>query len=1623
MILRKATEYEYFQWVRSKYNPNDPGLTLSYQFRLVGNIDVIKLNHVLNRIISEHFNSLLGYFLERDNGLYIGENVLPKIVLGQECEESLWSSRESIDPAGDKLFRFTYFIKETSVVLLKLEFSHLVFDGTCYKPFISLLSEYWCNNFTAQAALDLPTLHVFPPDADSLAYWRNALKGRRMYQRLPFCYKTSKGAGTSLSVKKTLTEANLAPISELLKRNGATLFQFIVAVTSAMVSCYENREGKDECVVIFYTVNSRRESAPYGCNTNLIPMFVNVDCCKSGSGLLNEIRLSREEVRAHQQTPTLQLMQIADARANLDARLLNLVVNCSDGLVPYDVPVLAGLDVDWVGKPDTGGPNELAINYSCDGRHLYISFDSSSGYISHEALFELAENFVRISSFMALKSEAPLSDCDLSRVLKPAISGIQNSSALDENILTRFSTVASRYMDELAVTDEQTVLTYREVMQAVHNMSSIIISLSQSVNTDFIGIFLERSVALPIALLSSLATQRTFVPMDPLLPDERLRYIVDTVNVQILLVDRCTKLRAEASFPTLTFIDVDEAIYSHCILGFKLVSHAPLTEAALRQPDKAAYVMFTSGSTGKPKAVAISERNLVNFLCSMENSLGLKTGEKMLALTSISFDISIMELLLPLVCGGSVHIISDETRVSSMRLGEAINHQGADIVQATPSTWLMLQQVGWRAAHPFIALCGGEELNSEVARYLLKQAGLIYHMYGPTEATIWASLRRVIDVERIFLGQPVLNSEFYIVNANGESVAPGMQGELVIAGACTGLGYLSTCSESSFVTLKNGIKAYKTGDIVRYLSPQDIEFVGRRDTQHKINGYRVDTTEISYRLKELEPTATVFTVVRKKPEPHLCSFLFIPEESSFDENKALAWCQRMLPYYMVPKAILRLSSIPLTTNGKVDLKLLSENALETMPINAPLRQSLQYKLGGIARIENIQLEIQKIVREKLDVSVLDFNQPLGWFGLNSISYNLLAVEFSKHFDIKLHSFEFYQYGSVNDIAEVIHQRINPENVISTIKNRSNSQALSNHNDRLAIVGLSVTMPGGKNAEDFWRSLLEKENCVRVAPRQRNMPGYYAGFLPNVKGFDARFFSISPLEATRMDPRQRLLMQAAWRTLENAGYAPSTLAGGRIGCYIAATGIDYALLQAREDEKQTPYCLSGHSLSMLSNRISAYFDWNGPSFTLDTACSGSLTALVKACRDLRAQVCDSAIVGGANLILDAQINQGLDAGRFMSPDQRCATFDESANGYVRGEGYGCFFVKRFSDAMADGDCIHAVIESVAENHGGKANSLTAPNPNAQYKLLLEAYTPELAQRVSYIETHGTGTRLGDPIEIAAIIRAWNELVIPESAQPIWLGAVKSNIGHLEPAAGIASVAKVIKALEYQTLPANLHFKRLTSNIDLTTSPFRILTETTPWIADAPLTAGVSAFGFGGVNAHVVLSAPPLEPNSLTSNYDFYLVPVSARSNIALRNNVAALAKFLEGHSNQWAEDYLLKLAYTLSCGREHFEHRQVWLVRNVDELLIQLYDHRIGVHTTPRRSLSSGVDIEYGEPGDRSTLLQIQSRYLEGVNIDWYRLYSATDAKRTHLPTYNFDEREYWFTKESSVLDPITVKEE
>ncbi len=472
---------------------------------------------------------------------------------------------------------------------------------------------------------------------------------------------------------------------------------------------------------------------------------------------------------------------------------------------------------------------------------------------------------------------------------------------------------------------------------------------------------------------------------------------------------------------------------------------------------------------------------------------------------------------------------------------------------------------------------------------------------------------------------------------------------------------------------------------------------------------------------------------------------------------------------------------------------------------------------------------------------------------------------------------------------------------------------------IAIVGMSLRFPNGANdPEKFWQLLREGVDCITEIPASRwNVEDYYdpdpdapgkmytrcAGFLDQVDQFDPQFFGIAPREAQSMDPQQRLLLEVTWEALERAGQSPSKLAGSRTGVYIGISGNDYSHLHstAGGSEHIDTYFGAGVAHSIASGRISYVLGLQGPSVSVDTACSASLTAVHLACQSLRAGETEMALAGGVNVILSPDGIITASQARMLSPEGRCKTFDASANGYVRSEGCAIIVLKRLSDAIASGDNILALIRGTAANQDGRSGGLTAPNGEAQQAVIRAALVNAnlKPEDISYLETHGTGTSLGDPIEVQSLGAVFSESHSKE--QPLLLGAVKSNIGHLEAAAGIAGLIKTILALQHQELPPSLHVQQLNPHIAWEKLPVKVTTALTPWkIANGKRIAGVSSFGFSGTNVHVILEGAKedkkeKEPSlNLTAERPCHVLTLSAKSDEALRELALRYERHLVSH---------------------------------------------------------------------------------------------------------------------------------
>jgi acyl transferase domain-containing protein/acyl carrier protein len=583
--------------------------------------------------------------------------------------------------------------------------------------------------------------------------------------------------------------------------------------------------------------------------------------------------------------------------------------------------------------------------------------------------------------------------------------------------------------------------------------------------------------------------------------------------------------------------------------------------------------------------------------------------------------------------------------------------------------------------------------------------------------------------------------------------------------------------------------------------------------------------------------------------------------------------------------------------------------------------------------EVIQAWLVSKLSERLGIESheIDIREPFASYGLGSTEAVSLAGELAEWLGRNLTPALVYEYPTIESLAQ--HLGGSPD--VSESATRAGQDRVAK-NEPIAIIGVGCRFPGANNPVAFWQMLREGVDAIREVPADRfdqhafydpdptargKMNTRWGGFLEQVDQFDANFFGISPREALRMDPQQRLLLEVTWDALQDAGQVPERLVGTQTGVFIGIATNDYGRLQWNDLERIDAYAGTGNALSIAANRISYLFDFRGPSLAIDTACSSSLVAVHLACCSLRNGESTLAIAGGVNLILSPAIAINFTKAGAMAPDGRCKAFDARANGYVRSEGAGVVVLKPLSKALADGDPIYAVIRGSAVNQDGRSNGLMAPNPLAQEAVLRDAYRQAAVSpsKVQYVEAHGTGTLLGDPIEARALGTVLG--VDRPPGRRCALGSVKTNLGHLEAAAGIAGLIKVALALRHREIPPSLHFENPNPHIPFDELPLRVQKLLCQWPADPGLAlAGVSSFGFGGTNAHVVLEeAPPGGGETPDSERKFgtHLLPLSARSPEALRSLARA---YLDMFATPAAAALLQDVCYTASVRSSHHDHR-------------------------------------------------------------------------------------------------------
>lgn len=638
-------------------------------------------------------------------------------------------------------------------------------------------------------------------------------------------------------------------------------------------------------------------------------------------------------------------------------------------------------------------------------------------------------------------------------------------------------------------------------------------------------------------------------------------------------------------------------------------------------------------------------------------------------------------------------------------------------------------------------------------------------------------------------------------------------------------------------------------------------------------------------------------------------------------------------------------------------------------------------------------------------------------GFGSMLVAELAAELQRQHSIKLEPARFYEFRTPKQFAVAVAELAENINAIPEIAPPPTLKPCRRGAfEPIAVIGMAGRYPGSPTIEDFWANLRAGKDCISEIPSDRwpwaehfdpnpetaakngKCYGKWGGFIAGLNEFDPLFFKISPLEAEAMNPKERLVLETVWHALEDAAHTPQSLANSRVGVFFGVTRAGWDAYPG--------------TFSSVANRVSYYCDFHGPSVSIDTMCSSSLVAINEACQHLQTGGCDIAIAGGVNLYLHPSHFVVLAHGRFLSPDGKCRAFGADANGMIPGEGVGAVLLKPLAQAVQDGDRIYGVIRGSASNHGGNANGYTVPNPAAQRDLVLQALhlANVDARDITYVEAHGTGTTLGDPVEVRGLTEAFRRFTTECGFCRI--GSLKSNMGHLEASAGIASLTKVLLQMRHRELVASLHASTLNPNIDFPATPFTVQQCLESWSPkDAkgqpiPRLASISSFGAGGSNAHLVVEEFTAA-EACSEDGGPQVVVLSARNEERLVDLVRRLRAFLIAQPNT----SLRNLAHTLQVGRQAMEERLAFVVSSIEELLSRLaaveenpktteglYRGRLGNRDS--RLVSAPVSVPPAAQGELDLRKRAES-WVKGETVDWRALCPGDKPHRIHLPLYPF----------------------
>ncbi len=1560
-------------WFLQKLHPESDLLNLSGACQMTGRLDLPLLQAAL-QTLGQRQSALRTVFPEKAGKAY--QQILPQSLLQLEmmpqnnaqsaetqalAEIKSWCS-QPFDLSQGPLMRMGWWPLGEQRGILAWSLHHLISDGWSTGVLLrELLAAYHGLELPLPVltGLDLAQQELLetPWAEQALAFYRQALAGFPTGLDLPgeTCPRESGPAEVELDLPKTLWDQILA----FGKTTALTPFQICLTAWTVLLSQY----GIQERMIIGTPVSGRsdlRLENLIGCliNTLLLPLEV-----KPELSFAQNCGLHAQQVQVHLLWQDLPFEKAVAALPKSETPLPEVYFVFQNS--PLTVPPL-DFEVQWQDLPQQPPPFPLTLTLE-PGR-LRVRLSSSMAQLGPELLSQILGDYLSLLSQLLAQSEQPLSEI---RLLSPEAQSLRLKAGTPqaeipiEGMIHQFvERQAAQAPERPALLWQGQAMTYGELNQRANGLARVL--RHQGLDPGMrAAVWLEVGPETLICLLAILKAGALYLPIDQDQPPLRAAKILNFAQPHFLLASATLQQTLHESAPKQlwNWIDPHVLFQAPVEIGDETNLDLPIS------PEDQAYMIFTSGSTGEPNGVEISHGQVARLFPAAALELDLSPEDTWVLFHSLAFDYSVWEIWGAFYAGAQLLLIPRsltrdsrqfwqtliETPVTGLNLTPSALRALQGVLQNTlqtspPLRWLILsgEKLELGSLKPWFA-CFGDQV-------------AVYNSYGITETTVFVTFERILPAQvqtagkQSPLGHPLQDLGLTLLNKDHLPVPAGVAGEITITGAGLARGYFNNpaLTEQRFSMHPLLGRVYCSGDFARQDLDGRIHYLSRRDAQLKIRGYRLEAAEIEAALTQLPGVKDARVALRELRPGQQVLLAYLLDEHAIlkpavaDLRQAL---QAVLPPAWIPDHFVWVPALPLNLNGKLDLQAL------------PLPQAETQSIGYSASLSQTEKRLHTLLQDLNGGVPLDPDQNFMDQGLHSLRLVEAQYRIEAEFGVPLTLMDLFASPSLRQLAQKLQEPVSepgtdPDVGPDTLLPRSLAADAP-----IAVIGMVGRFPGADSVEALWELLCKGETGLKhfsreellakeVPELQLDHPQYIpvTGVLPDIAAFDRKLFQLSAAEARLLDPQQRLMLETAWQALEQAGYGDCS--EPRPFGVFAGAGISRYLLMhlgqnnqgANLTEAVNPMqALLANDKDYLATRVAYHLNLTGPALAVQTACSTSLVAVHLACESLRRGECELALAGGVTLDPDPQgyLHQ---PGGIYSADGACRPFEAEATGIVGGSGVALVVLKPLAQAQADGDLILGQILSSAINNDGKQKlGFTAPGIAGQVAVLRTALARSGIRpaQIRYLEAHGTGTALGDSVEIQALTEAWTEKqgqTRPHAA----IGSLKANLGHLDAAAGVAGLIKALLVLLHKKIPPQPGFTQPSPRISWQRAPVYPARQTEDLSQSSDLfCAAVSSFGIGGTNAHAILAGPPqslaAESDAVSENTAHIpqteLILLSARSELGLRQLQSNL---LDWHQAQISPVNLTHLAYNLALGRQSFPWRLAFTAQDSEDLKEQLF---------------------------------------------------------------------------------------